>query len=172
MFTLTEVLAAKPPNSPIGTGTYWQDVLAAAERKVKALCRRKLEADIYTDRGRLTPVYGDTVQYVWYLREPTGVALDFDDFDLLTLNDAVVAEDDVRIEPDRLVFAVGGDLLAIYPGGWLRNDTAKQELRRAVIATMHLLHNADQTGRAQDWTDVRDMLRPFMAQPGACDAIE
>ncbi|MBM3313178.1 hypothetical protein FJY70_01135 [candidate division WOR-3 bacterium] len=180
MFTLTQIIAAKPDNSPISTGDYWADLHVVAEEKVKQLCRRKLESANYTDRGLTTTIETDAgTRYVWYLREPTGSVIAYASFTTLTIDDAAVTEGDVVIEADRLVFESGGEVVAAYPGGWLANATATKVLRQAVIAAMHILHQQLQNPAATSgsgpaggydvlsgeaaWAGLREILAPYTA---------
>jgi len=164
MFTITEVNAAKPPNSPIGTGTYWDGILLAAEQKVKDICRRQLESASYTDIGYTIPVDNDNTRaYVWYLSEPTGTALEFSALSAFTLDDDTVDSTDVTIEVNRLVFNSAGEVKVTYAGGYMANATAKTVLKQAVIATMHALHKALQDGGKPDLSAVIDLLQPYTA---------
>lgn len=179
MFTITEIIEAMPPNLPISTSQYWQDVLQAAERYVKGLTGRRLEADIYTDYGwTIAQVFPDRIRYVYYLAEPTGEAIPYASFTTLKLNDETVAESDVIIEPERLIFKTPGRVDLTYPGGYMRNETAKAQIRQAVIYAMMLIHNRGQMGgldtiplggitaRADDnaETILRRMVSPFIRQ--------
>ena len=168
MFTLIQVNAAAPPNSPLkqAAGDYWGDVLKAAERVVKSICRRKLELNAaVSDKGYTLEVddgNGGT-GYVYYLAEPTGSAIAYASFTTLKLNDDTVATADVTIEAGRLVFLSGGEVELVYPGGFMR-DTAEAVpcLRRAVIMVMHTLHESDQNKVAADYATVREMLAPYV----------
>lgn len=178
LFTITEVISAKRPDSPITYGVYWDDLRAAAEGVVKSITRRELLSANYTDKGDLVPVKMECgTRYAWYLNEPTGSTLDFDSFTTLTLDETTVAEDDVLIESNRLLFLGGGEIVATYPGGWLRDATAEAVIRQAVIEVMHILHArgsaAGFTGVAQGggqstlstdpFSQVRQMLSPYTA---------
>ena len=166
MFTLTEIQAAKPPNSPIGDGQYWSDTLKAAESVVKTICRRALESTTYTDKGLTLEVLNDdgTRSNVWYIKEPKGSAFTYAQFTTIKMDDSTVAEADVTIEPRRLVFEGAGEVELTYAGGYMADTTAaKLILRQAVIAVMHLLHAAMQGGTAPDYSAVRQMLGDYTA---------
>ena len=142
MFTITEIDAAKPPNSPISTGDYWNDILKLAERKVKDICRRELESSTYTEKGQTVEVENDEgTHYVYYLKEPTGSKIAYASFITLTLDETTVVEADLVIEADRIVFGGAGEVDVAYPGGFMRETTtAVPALRQAVIEVMHILH--------------------------------
>jgi hypothetical protein len=163
MFTLADVLAAIPANSPIIAGDYWDGVLAQAERKVKTFTGRALESASYTDTGHTVPDAVDSAKHVWYLREPTGAALAFSTFSgTLKLNDTAVAEADVTIEAKRLVFATAGDVEVTYSGGYMAGTAAvKAELLQAIIVTMHEIHRAGQEGLKPDFGYVAELLAPY-----------
>lgn len=168
MFTLAEINAAKPPNSPISTGAYWQSILYAAERKVKDITRRELESASYSDVGHTTPVENDdgSIAYAWYLREPTGTALAFSALTRFTLDDSTVATADVTIEKARLIFGGDGEVKVTYAGGYMRDTAtggAQDVLLGAVIITMHAIHKADQVGTAPDYSLAADVLAPYTA---------
>jgi hypothetical protein len=146
MFTITDIADAKRPDSPIGIGKYWQDLLTLAEQVARNITGRNLAAEDYDERGltvereggKLTESGGTT--YTYWLAEPTGAALAFSDFTTLTLNDDAVTAADVTIYADRLEFTSPGIVHAVYPGGWMRNATVEVVIRQAVIEIMHVLH--------------------------------
>jgi hypothetical protein len=180
LFTIGEIVAAKRPDSPIGTSAYWDDLRAAAEEIVKCITRRDLASATYTDKGRLVEVRVDGVtRWAWFLKEPTGSAIAFASFTTLTLDDTTVATADVLIEKNRLIFESDGEIVAAYPGGWMRNSIAQAVIRQAIIEVMHILHArgtaAGYTGVAQGggmstlsahegvYAQVRQMLAPYSA---------
>jgi len=161
MFTLDEVLAAKPTNSPISAGDYWAGILRLAEVKVKGMTGRALEPASYTDAGHTTPDAIDSTKYVWYLREPTGTALAFSVLSAFTLGGETVAEADVTIGIKRLIFTTAGDVAVTYPGGYMRDTTVKAVLLQIVIDTMHTIHRGMQEGTVPDLARIRDGLMPY-----------
>jgi hypothetical protein len=168
MFTLDDINDAKPPNSPIASGGYWQSVLYAAARKVKDICRRKLESASYSDVGYTMPIdrEDDTRGYAWYLREPTGSVIPFADLTAFTLNDDTVLTADVTREATRLIFASPGEVKVTYPGGYMRDTTAggaRGVLLGAVVAEMHAIHKSLQEGGSIDHSAVIDLLGPYTA---------
>lgn len=162
MFTLDEILAVQPANSPIGDGAYWLSVLAMAERRVKSICGRELESASYTDAGYLLPSESANGKvYVWYLREPTGTAIDFANLTDFTLDDATVDSDDVTIEAARLIFNGGGHVQVTYPGGYLRSTEATAVIKQAVVRVMHEIHRTMQEGGQPDFQGVKEDLAPY-----------
>jgi hypothetical protein len=169
MFTLAEINAAAPPNSPVkqASGAYWLSVLYAAERKVKDICRRALESASYSDVGYTLPVENTdgSYAYVYYLREPTGSVIAFADLTAFTLNDDTVLTADVTRETTRLVFNSPGEVKVTYPGGYMHDTAAggaKDVLLGAVIAAMHVIHRRNQ-GETADFEGIVDTLRPYTA---------
>jgi hypothetical protein len=165
LYEMADVLAAKPPNSPIVQSDYWDGMLRIAESKVKAICRRKLQQDNYMDKGYTLSAEnpdGEMV-YVWYLREPTGTALAFTNLTAFTLNDDTVDSGDVTIEVGRLIFNSPGEVKVTYPGGYLTDTTHKAIILQVVIAAMHEAHRASQAAVAPNFSLIEDMLGPYRA---------
>ena len=173
MFTIAEVNAAQPPNSPIGSSAYWQGILKASEQQVKLLCGRQLESDDYSDVGYTVKQTNsdNTKVHVYYLNEPTGTLLTFAALTAFTLNDTTVAEAEVVIEVKRLVFNTPGEVKVTYAGGYLADTTHKAVLLQAVIASMHALHAYLQGGGSRggfggryygpDLSAIESMLLPY-----------
>jgi hypothetical protein len=168
MFTLIQVNAAAPANSPfkVAAGAYAEGILLMAERKVKSICRRALETASYSDVGYTLACEnpdGATV-YAYYLREPTGTAIAFASLTAFTLNDDTVATADVTREATRLIFNSPGEVKVTYPGGYCRDTTgAAVVLLQAVIGTMHAIHKAMQESVKADYSTIEELLDPYTA---------
>lgn len=181
LFTITDIIDAKPPDSQITAGAYWDDIRTVAERIVRDICGRELTSATYTDKGELLEEVLDSgTRYVWYLKEPTGSAIAYSSFSAITIGGTTVATTAVLREADRLIFDSSGELVVTYPGGWMRNLTAKAIIKQAVIEVMHILNAggiaAGFTGVAQGggistlssdpYRQVRAMLSRYTATKG------
>ena len=121
---LADVLAVKPPSSPVSQSDYWSATFTAAWRKVRDLCRRKLVTASYTDYIRTFPqAVGDVgdLLHVAYLREPIthGGTLTVS---AITLGGTTVDAADYQAYHDRIVLESPGEVVVAYTGGYATTD--------------------------------------------------
>ena len=173
--TIEQILDYLPPGHPVTAGSkYWQNLLIAADSKVKEICGRRLERATYTDRG-LTVEIADN-RFAFYFREPANGVLSRDDIDTLTLNGVDVNDDSSsRLEEQRVILPDAGEVLMVYTGGYQEGDWQLGVIRSAVADVLLILHRLGQMSGMSSYTGagenfsvgqdpfaaVKEKLKPF-----------
>ncbi|WP_347243764.1 hypothetical protein [Thermogutta sp.] len=145
--TLPELIAKYlPPGHPVAENDYWANLLERAALLVKAAVGRNLAEDTYTDAGYLRD---KGVHWFWRLREPTGVAIPYEQFTEITLDGITVPAEEVNITPTIIEFLTGYENQRVkitYPGGFCRTTehahAIKSEIARVLLALHHQMEMA------------------------------
>lgn len=151
---LADVLAVKPPSSPVSQSDYWSATFTAAWRKVRDLCRRNLVTASYTDHIRTFPQpvgdVGDPL-HVAYLREPIthGGTLTIS---AITLGGTTVDAADYQAYHDRIVMESPGEVVVTYAGGYATTDAEWVVVLLAIHDAMVVMHNQRELGGADSFS--------------------